>query len=108
MPPRKFTNPKDFFIWDDCKTVFIYGFTSPKTTSRIPTTVYIRISEDYKWAKKGTKWMEFFKSKGDEGYRVEGFRSTADMKTHAKVMLEKGAAVVCSEQPALFKSVSVR
>lgn len=107
MPPKTFTNPKDFYIWDDCKTIFSYGFVNNKTISRVPTSLFVRISEDYRWAKKGTKWMHIVKY-SDSGYKVEGYWSTAQVKLNSKVMLEKGAKIVCSDKAAEFKGVYVK
>lgn len=106
MPPKKFTDAKKFNLWDDCKTVFIWGGTSKNKGS--PYEVFVRISEDYRWKKKGTKWMHYAKYSSDRGYLCEGYVSTSWMKLHINTMLGDGCQIVCSEKPVEFKGVFVK
>lgn len=100
MPPKTITSSKDFSL-DGKNTVFIYGAVS-KTK---PGTIYLRLSPEYAYS-KGTKWIQF--SKNSEGYGAEGVRSTADVRFHCKVVLDKGFKVVVSKTPLGFTSAWIR
>lgn len=101
MPAKYIDNLKGFSL-DGKNTVFIYGAISKSK----PGTIYVRLSPSYGKYSSGTKWLQF--SKNSEGYEAEGVRSTADVKSHCKIVLEKNFKVVLSTLPLGFTSAWVR
>lgn len=99
MAAKKTTTPKTVSL-DGKNTIYIYGVMSRK-----PTTIYLRLSENYRYP-KGTKWLQFTLNR--EGYEADGVRSTADVKFHCKVASEKGIKVSTSTLPLGFTSAWVR